>query len=192
MNNVQPLDSAPIRHFDQPKRAAMIEATADAELLIALVLDWIKCMGDFQLAAEGLPLQFAAMVEHVTAVVKRLDKHPYSAVRSLLADWDCMAMQELRQVLPDDRLGEFVAANLFEVPGHLLPYGEFYDRFRQWLPQTERGEWSRYKVSKTLQSSKYKPGVGRGNKTFIVNASFEQLEAQGRPYLVANGRIKRT
>jgi hypothetical protein len=48
------------------------------------------------------------------------------------------------------------------------------------------------KVSRELPV-RFQSGTGNGNKTYIINASYEQKEVAEdvKPYFVANGRIKR-
>jgi hypothetical protein len=89
-------------------------------------------------------------------------------------------------------LDQFIAENLFECPGELVMYSDFYGKFLEWLPAEEKGSWSRYKVTKHLPM-KFASGSGNGNKTYIINCSWEQhqVASDPTPYYVAGGRIKR-
>lgn len=93
------------------------------------------------------------------------------------------------QRLPTDALYRFIAEFVFEAPGHLLPYAEFYLKFIDSLPLEEKGQWSRYKVSRALPA-RFRSGFGNHNKTFIINASWTPVEPNGR-YAISSGRILR-
>jgi hypothetical protein len=89
-------------------------------------------------------------------------------------------------------LDQFVAEHLHEVPGVLLPFTDFYSRFVDWLPLEEKGAWSRIKVSRAMPM-KYPTGTGNQNKTYVINASFEQMQMppDTKKYFVSAGRIKK-
>ena len=89
-------------------------------------------------------------------------------------------------------LDEFISESLHPVPGELLPFADFYERFITWLPNDEKGAWSRIKVSRSLPM-KFPSGTGNANKTYIVNAAWEPKtdDPDAKPYYVANNRIKR-
>jgi len=89
-------------------------------------------------------------------------------------------------------LDQFITENLFECPGELVSYADFYAKFLEWLPSEEKGNWSRYKVTKHLPM-KFASGAGNGNKTYLVNCSWEDraVASDPTPYYVAGGRIKR-
>lgn len=97
-------------------------------------------------------------------------------------------MQRLNRTSLQDFIAEFV----FEAPGHLIPYAEFYSKFIDSLPMEERGQWSRIKVTRALPD-KFPSGSGNENKTFIINASWTPVSQsdEARPYVVVNNRIKR-
>lgn len=89
-------------------------------------------------------------------------------------------------------LEAFIAEQVYQVPGQLIAYSEFYDRFVTWLPPEEKGFWSRAKMTKSLPPN-FQSGVGNGNKTYIINASWEPAKSgdDARPYYVINNRVKR-
>lgn len=89
-------------------------------------------------------------------------------------------------------LDQFVSECLHEVPGALLPFSDFYARFVDWLPVDEKGTWSRIKVSRAMPT-KFPSGTGNQNKTYVINAAFEQstVPADTKKYFVSAGRIKR-
>lgn len=89
-------------------------------------------------------------------------------------------------------LEDFITENLHEAPGELLVFSDFYTRFIEWLPSDEKGAWSRVKVSKSMPL-KFQTGTGNGNKTCIINASWEKVEPDpnAKKYFVMNNRIKK-
>lgn len=94
---------------------------------------------------------------------------------------------------PADRtnyVDRFCAEFLREAPGHLMPFGDFYDRFTDWLPNDERTKWSQVRASRALPD-KFQSATGNQNKTYIVNASWDQVEPLA-PYVVIDGRLKRS
>lgn len=86
-------------------------------------------------------------------------------------------------------IDQFVAECLHEVPGVLLPFGDFYDRFQAWLPPEAKGVWSRIRVSRSMPA-KFQSGTGNQNKTYVINAAFQPGPAAGPPYYIVEGRIK--
>lgn len=85
---------------------------------------------------------------------------------------------------------EFIKECVHPIPGELLPFAEFYERFIEWLPNEEKGAWSRQRVSKELPT-KFATGRGTANKTFITNSSFVLKEASEPACYVLDGKIKR-
>jgi hypothetical protein len=89
-------------------------------------------------------------------------------------------------------LENFIRENLHEAPGQLILFSDFYTRFVEQLAIDEKGAWSRVKVSRSLPL-KFQSGQGTGNKTYIINASWEpvQPDPNAKPYYISNDRIKR-
>lgn len=90
-------------------------------------------------------------------------------------------------------LDHFITEHLFESVGELTLFSEFYEKFVLWLPEEERGGWSRIKVSRSLPM-KFSSGTGNGNKTYVINASLTKPGPTPdgvKPYYISNGRIKR-
>jgi hypothetical protein len=87
-------------------------------------------------------------------------------------------------------LDQFVAECLHDVPGALIPFSEFYDRFIDWLPAEAKGAWSRIRVTRTMPR-KFASGTGNQNKTYITNAAWAPGPAKGPRLQIVHGRIKR-
>jgi hypothetical protein len=89
-------------------------------------------------------------------------------------------------------LEEFCKEFLHEAPGHLIPYSEFFAKFEEWLPEEEKGTWSRQRIKRSLPIE-FPSAIGADNKTFIVNASWVPVEPnpEVKKYIVVNGRIKK-
>ena len=89
-------------------------------------------------------------------------------------------------------LEQFITECLFECSGELVSYSDFYGKFIEWLPAEEKGNWTRYKVTKGLPI-KFASGTGNGNKTYLTNCSWFQGETaeDPTPFYIVGGRIKR-
>jgi hypothetical protein len=93
--------------------------------------------------------------------------------------------------LSRDALECFLGENCFYVPGVVMTFSEFYERFTKWLEIADRNKWSRQKVSRSMPVQ-FPIGTGRDNKTFIGNLSWESAEvASSTPALIrVNGTLK--
>jgi hypothetical protein len=89
-------------------------------------------------------------------------------------------------------LDKFILEHLYEIPGVLMPFSDFYTRFIEWLPVEEKGAWSRIKVSRSMPT-RFLTGSGNQNKTYVINASFEPMQPPdgGKKYYISGGKIKR-
>jgi hypothetical protein len=95
------------------------------------------------------------------------------------------------QVEPSpDPVAAFITANVFHTPGRLIPFADFYSRFIESLPVSERPAWTKIRVSKRLPP-RHATGRGYASKVFLINSSWEHCEA-GVAYVVdKNGKIRR-
>jgi hypothetical protein len=98
----------------------------------------------------------------------------------------------LPELSPDsDSLTKFVAEHLHEAPGHLIPFSEFYERFKVWLPTEEQHNWTQIKTTRGLPL-KFQTGRGNASKVFLINCSWDAAAVKGPPYVVGKGgRIRR-
>lgn len=87
-------------------------------------------------------------------------------------------------------LQTFIDENVHSCPGSLIPFAEFYQKFIEACPPEEKGVWTRIKVSKSLPME-FQTGAGSCNKVSIINASWENSEPQGPPYIIVGGKIRR-
>lgn len=85
----------------------------------------------------------------------------------------------------------FVSENLHEAPGHLIPFADFFLRFKDWMPPEEQHNWSQIKTSRAIPL-KFQTGKGTANKVFLINASWEPNTPPEKPYVVTDkGQIRR-
>jgi hypothetical protein len=94
------------------------------------------------------------------------------------------------QQLSKNALQVFIDESLFACPGSLVPFGEFYSRFIEWCQPEDRGHWTRIKVSKAMPMA-FSTGAGNGNKTMIINASWEKETPESTPYTIIDGKVRR-
>jgi len=92
-------------------------------------------------------------------------------------------------------LETFIAEVCYEVPGEMIQFTEFYDRFKQWLEDEEvekRSEWSsKAKVIKALPHS-FPYGIRHSNQRFVGNLSWENMKPapESKSLTVKNGKLK--
>jgi hypothetical protein len=63
-------------------------------------------------------------------------------------------------------LEQFIAECCEKTPDEHTPFGDFYDRFQQWLPANEKHAWSKKRVSKELPV-RHSRIVGYANQKFV-------------------------
>jgi hypothetical protein len=83
----------------------------------------------------------------------------------------------------------FAGECVYSAPGSLLQFGDFYRRFIEWLPDDEKENWSRIRISRSLPPT-CAAGTGGKNITYLINAAWEARPA-GQPYKIVGGKIKR-
>ncbi len=86
-------------------------------------------------------------------------------------------------------LDRFISDSIFKCDGEVLKFSEFYDKFQQWLEPIERIEWTKRKVSKTLNFPKGK--WGNSGQLYIGNISMSPLSGvtQKIKFKVSKGRL---
>lgn len=89
-----------------------------------------------------------------------------------------------------DPMEVFLAECCHYVPGELVPFVEFYDRFEATLSQQERGDWSKQKVIKRLPE-RFPYGVKHSNIRSVGNVSWEskEPEADAQAFICSNGKL---
>lgn len=87
-------------------------------------------------------------------------------------------------------LESFIREQTFAVPGEMVPFKEFYDRFVESLPTDEHNPWNKTKVSKSLPVD-HPCGAYTGNQRFVANLSFEPKEPapDARLWILSNGKL---
>ncbi len=92
-------------------------------------------------------------------------------------------------------LEQFIAEQTFEVPGSMILFSEFFDRFHHWMAEEDiedKDKWvAKIKVVKGLPH-KYPYGIKHSNQRFIGNLSWENVkpEAGAQLLIVKNGKLK--
>lgn len=82
-------------------------------------------------------------------------------------------------------LQRFIDEQCHVVDGSLIPFGEFYSRFIDWLPRDERFAWTRYRVSHALPPH-HPSGAFTANQKCVANLSWEP-GTPTTPYIVIPG-----
>jgi hypothetical protein len=72
------------------------------------------------------------------------------------------------------QLEMFIADKCFHVPGEMLGYGTFYDRFIEWLPQNLIQNWPKIEVGRKLPRQFPKGRNVTSNQVMIGNITFEE------------------
>jgi len=75
------------------------------------------------------------------------------------------------QSLAQNPVQSFIEEHAHIVPGAKIPFGEFYDKFIDWLGPVESQNWSKHKITRNLQPPVVK-GRDSSDKHFIANLSF--------------------
>ena len=88
-------------------------------------------------------------------------------------------------------LETFIAEQCHYVPGQKILFAEFFERFIKWIDPSERFEWSKPKVSRSLPSDTPSGASGGGNQRYVGNLSWEESKDMSEtPYICANSRLK--
>ena len=82
------------------------------------------------------------------------------------------ASKQRAEELARSPLEQFIAEGTRHSEDEKILFSEFYERFREWLPEEERYQWTRHKVSRGLPDS-LPTRTGVGNKLFILNVSWK-------------------
>jgi hypothetical protein len=90
-------------------------------------------------------------------------------------------------------LEQFIQETCFEVPGEKIPFADFYTKFITYLPEDERYEWTKIKVTRGLPKE-FACGAGASNVKFIGNLSWEPSQhppgTLQQPYIVVGGKLR--
>lgn len=92
-------------------------------------------------------------------------------------------------------LDEFIREECVEIVGNLLPFTDFYERYKKFLDVSIRGEWTKIRVSKNLPS-KFPSGSStrHNNQKYIGNLAFkdsEIVDCDGRPVICVEGTLRK-
>ncbi len=83
------------------------------------------------------------------------------------------ALQEENQ----SALEEFISDRCISTPERHTLFAEFYDRFQQWLPQSEKHIWSKKSVSRELPT-RHRTIYGTARATFVSNLTLKPAERE--------------
>ena len=98
--------------------------------------------------------------------------------------------KKLSEDLSRNSLELFIREQCHKAPGCKVLFSEFYERFREYLDISEKHDWSKIRVSRSLPSDT-PCGAGNDNKRFIANLSFTPVEdADGVPLVCVEGRLR--
>jgi len=82
-------------------------------------------------------------------------------------------------------------AELHEVPGEMVEFSKFFQKFQEWLPAEKRYEWKKSVVIEEVRR-RFPYGAYTDNKRMIGNLSWEQkAPADVRPWIVVDGWLTR-
>ena len=80
-----------------------------------------------------------------------------------------------------DPLQEFIKDKCKLENGQLIKYGDFYDRFCEWLDPAEITQWSKRRVSKELPSDMLKGNSRKDNHIYLLNITFRDSDSKALP-----------
>lgn len=89
----------------------------------------------------------------------------------------------------------FLDEQCHEVPGEMMPFSEFFERYKAWLDEEDledKGKWVwKAHVSKHMPS-KYPFGVYHSNQRYVGNLSFEEKapKPDAQPIVLKDGKLK--
>jgi hypothetical protein len=86
----------------------------------------------------------------------------------------------------------FLREQCYEVPGAKVVFSEFYEKFIETIDPSERHEWGKMRVARSLPSH-FPYGASTGNKRCIGNVSFEKKPDDwegSRPFICVSGRLR--
>lgn len=90
-----------------------------------------------------------------------------------------------------DDLEQFISEHCFYAPGEYVMFKDFYDKFFEWLPADQRGQWNRNRCARSIPL-KYPSWFGHARKKYIGNISFEEAKhPTAEPIVVINGKLTR-
>lgn len=84
----------------------------------------------------------------------------------------------------------FCEENLHSVPGQVLLFSDFCERFRDWLPISEKAYWTDRRIVTRFPQEYVRGKMGGDNKTYIANISFDPGAKIGRRIIYEKGRLK--
>jgi len=175
---------------------------------------WIQCSneenacliqeGDTRITMIFVPALPEGTEVPKTVLFKRLEEEAPHFMRTLLDLTLPPATGRLRVPIVETQFKEasaqrnksflesFIAEEISSAPGELIAYSEFFEKFVAWLPNEEKGNWSRGRVSKELPAT-FQSGTGNANRTYIINAVWGKTPGNpdAAPYYILNNRIKR-
>jgi hypothetical protein len=88
-----------------------------------------------------------------------------------------------------DPVQHFIIEHCHDVPGQMILFAEFYERFVESLQDDEKYQWTKIRVSKAIPD-KYPTGAHGANKKYIGNIAWEPAEASA-PFVVSGGKLRR-
>jgi hypothetical protein len=99
-----------------------------------------------------------------------------------------------KQVLEDSNktmLEIFIQENCHHVPGNMILFSEFYERFIQWCPKDEVHTWSKIKVGRGFALPYVKGRKSGSGQFYIGNMSWDGSEKPGKRLALSDSDILR-
>jgi hypothetical protein len=128
-----------------------------------------------------------------TRIGNRIVTHrdPVRAVLDILAAIKDEAL--LRITIRQSALTAFISDQCCYAPGYLVPLSEFFERFRESLPESELSQWSRKSTVVENLPPMFAYGRYTENKRFVANIAFKQPKRERDYYFVVQpgGRLKK-
>lgn len=88
-------------------------------------------------------------------------------------------------------LESFIQITTNYAPGEKILFSDFYEKFLNWMDPSERFEWSKSKVSRSLPSDTPPGAAGGRNQRYVGNLSWDKpKDIKGMPLISINGRLK--
>lgn len=84
---------------------------------------------------------------------------------------------------------QFIDECCYKVNGECIPFSDFYDKFINWLDNTEQHNWSKIRLGRSLPSSVVKGRSVVNNHQTLGNISFIDKQSTGGRYVVRDEKL---
>jgi len=84
----------------------------------------------------------------------------------------------------------FIEKNLFDAPGEYITLSEFFTRFNDWIDPSEKGYWTKQRISSQMPGKYIKGRISTGTWAFGNLSAIKPSNLDNSPYILINDRLK--